>query len=287
MRSIHRVLLPVLAVSAAALLAGGVSYASPTALAQGASVAAFTYLFDSDAEGWTAGFADLPVDHDQQTFELDSGHRALPDGLHQSSGMFMQGHNRSADLFMYLKRQVDGLQPNTTYDVSVTIDLATNVQAGLFGIGGAPGESVFVKAGASTVEPTAAEGDNRHLRMNIDKGNQSQGGADMVVIGNVAHSEVTGREHRLKTLDNEGQPLSVESDGSGRVWLIVGTDSGFEGLTAIYYARIAYTLTGPEPAPATGGASLPGWAMAYVVAIGAVVTAIGVVLLVRSRRRRA
>ena len=256
-------------------------------LAQGANEAKFTYLFNSDAQGWTAGFADLPVDHDQQFFELDSVHRQLPDGLHQSRGMFMQGHNRSADLFMYLKRRVDGLQPNTTYDVSVSLDLATNVQAGLFGIGSAPGEGVSVKAGASTVEPTAAEGDNQHLRMNIDKGNQSQGGEDMVVIGNVAHSEVTGSEHRLKTLDNAEQPLSVETDGNGRVWLIVGTDSGFEGLTAIYYARIAYTLTGPEPSPATGGASLPGWAMAYVAAIGGVVTAIGVVLLVRSRRRRA
>ncbi len=247
----------------------------------------FDYPFLSDADGWKAGFADLPVDYDPQIYELDSAHRALPDGLHQSSGMLMQGHNRSDDLFMYLKRQVDGLQPNTSYDVSVSVGIATNVQAGLIGIGGAPGESVFVKAGASTVEPTASEGDNRHLRMNIDKGNQAQGGADMVVIGDVAHSEVTGSEYRLKFLDNEGQPLSVETDGDGRAWLIVGTDSGFEGLTAIYYARIAYTLTGPDASPATGGASLPGWAMAYVLGVGGVVIAVGVVMFVRRRRTRA
>lgn len=256
-------------------------------MAQDAGTAKFTYTFRSDAEGWTAGFADLPVDHDQQFFELDSVHRPLPDGLHQNSGMFMQGHNRSAGLFMYLKRHVDGLQPNTAYDVSVSLDLATNVQAGLVGIGSAPGEGVSVKAGASTVEPNASEGDDRHLRMNIDKGNQTQGGEDMVVIGDIAHSEVTGSEHRIKTLDNAGQPLSVETDGNGRVWLIVGTDSGFEGLTAIYYARIAYTLTGPDHSSVTGSASLPGGAMAYVVAMGVVVTAIGVVLLLRRRRSRA
>ena len=28
----------------------------------------------------------------------------------------------------------------------------------------------------------------------------------------------------------------------GGLWLIVGTDSGFEGLSTFYYARIAYTL---------------------------------------------
>ena len=283
----QRTLVSALVLSAAVILVASVFLGPSSALAQNGNTVEVTYAFENDAEGWTVGFADLPVDHDARHFDLDSGYRALPDGLHQSSGMFLQGHNRSDDLFMYLKRQVDGLLPSTEYQVSVSVDMATNVQAGLFGIGGAPGESVFVKAGASTVEPTAAEGDNQHLRMNIDKGNQSQGGADMAVIGNVAHSEVTGSEYRLKTLDSAGQPLSVETDASGRVWLIVGTDSGYEGLTAIYYARIAYTLTGPEPLPSTGGASLPGWAMAYVVAIGGVVTAIGVVMLVRSRRRRA
>ncbi|MDE0699169.1 MAG: hypothetical protein OXH61_00425 [Acidimicrobiaceae bacterium] len=37
--------------------------------------------------------------------------------------------------------------------------------------------------------------------------------------------------------------LTVETDDDGSVWLIVGTDSGFEGLTRLYYDRIAYTLT--------------------------------------------
>ena len=109
-------------------------------------------------------------------------------------------------------RQVGGLRPNTMYAVSVSIDLATNVPAGLFGIGSSPGESVYVKAGASTVEPIAAEGDNRHLRMNIDKGNQANGGEAAVVLGNVAHPDVANREYRVKTLDNVGQPLSVSTD---------------------------------------------------------------------------
>ena len=285
MHSIHRTLVAPLLLSAAALLGLGVLLEPAGVMAQDAG-ARFTYLFRSDAEGWVPGFAGLPIDYERRAFDLDAGYRALPDGLHQSRGMFMQGHNRGGGLFMYLKRQADGLRPNTEYTVSVTVDIATNVPAGLIGIGGAPGESVFVKAGASTIEPTAVEGDDRRLRMNIDKGNQSQGGADMVVIGNVAHSEVTGSEYRLKFLDNAGQPLSVQTDDNGRVWLIVGTDSGFEGLTAVYYARIAYTLTRPEASSAPG-AALPGWAMACMAAIGGGVVAIGVVLLVRRRRSRA
>ena len=207
----------------------------------GAEFAEFSYTFEADGEGWTAGFADLPVDYDPSIFELESGYRTLPDGL-EGSGIYIQGHNRSDDLFMFLKRRVGGLIPETAYDVSVSIDLATNVPAGLVGIGGSPGSSVFVKAGASTFEPDTFEDSSRHLRMNIDKGNQSRGGRSMVVLGDVAHPDAENREYRIKTLDGPDLPVTVEADDAGRVWLIVGTDSGFEGLTALYYARISYTL---------------------------------------------
>ena len=229
-----------------------------------------------------AGFADLPVDHDQSIYELDHGYRLLPEGL-DGRGMYLQGHNRSDDLFMYLKTQVGGLRPNTTYAVSVSIDLATNVAAGLIGIGGSPGSSVFVKAGASTIEPMAAEGDNRHLRMNIDKGNQSRGGEAMVVIGNVAHPEVLGREYRIKTLDNQDQPLTVDTDSEGRVWLIVGTDSGFEGLTTLYYTGIDYNLSAVE-LPKTGGYNPTDWTLAIVGGIGAAAMTVGLGLVVHGRR---
>ena len=232
------------------------------------------------------GFADLPVDYDQSIYELDHEHRPLPDGL-EGSGVYVQGHNRSDDLFMFLKRRVDGLRPNTVYAVSASIDLATDVPAGLIGIGGSPGESVFVKAGASTVEPLAEEDSNRHLRMNIDKGNQARGGESMVVLGNVAHPEVVNREYRIKTLDNTDLPLSVTTDGEGGVWMIVGTDSGFEGLTRLYYARINYNFYAEEAVdpPATGGYTPPVWALALMAGVGAALAGLGLVVL-RLRHQR-
>ncbi len=229
-----------------------------------------------------AGFADLPVDYDQSIYELDHGHRPLPDGL-EGSGVYVQGHNRSDDLFMFLKRRVGGLRPDTAYVVFASIDLAANVPAGLIGIGGSPGESVFVKAGASTVEPLAEEDGNGYLRMNIDKGNQSRGGESMVVLGNVANPEVADGEYRVKTLDNVEMPLGVTADSEGRVWLIVGTDSGFEGLSKFYYTRISYTLSSVEP-PSTGGYAPPAWALGLVAGLCAVA---GMVLVaLRPRRQR-
>ncbi|MXZ08523.1 MAG: PEP-CTERM sorting domain-containing protein [Gemmatimonadetes bacterium] len=219
---------------------------------KGATEAEFSFTFQSDAEGWTAGFADLPANFEPSIYELDSGYRPLPQGL-EGNGLYIQGHNRSDDLFMFFKRRIDGLKADATYAVFASLDLATNVPSNLVGIGGSPGESVYVKAGASTVEPVA-EGAN--LRLNIDKGNQSNGGASMVVLGNVAHPEVVGREFRLKSLDNADNPVNVTTDSKGGLWLIVGTDSGFEGLSTFYYARIAYTLKIVESS--NSGASLLG-----------------------------
>ncbi len=249
--------------------------------AQEAGDAAFSFSFDDDAEGWAAGFADLSVDFDPATFELDSGFRALPEGL-EGSGVYIQGHNRSDDLFMFLKRQVEGLRANETYSVAVSVNLATNVPAGSVGIGGSPGESVYVKAGASAVEPATVEDAAAWLRMNIDKGNQANGGESMVVMGNVANPAVVGSEYKIKTLDNSAQPLTATTDGEGRLWLIVGTDSGFEGLSTFYYARIAYTLTAVSP-PSVGGFAPPWWATSLLGVFGALLTGLGASVLLSRR----
>ena len=49
--------------------------------------------------------------------------------------------------------------------------------------------------------------------------------------------------YRIKSLASGPELVSVEADDQGRVWLIMGTDSGFEGLTTLYYDRISFTLT--------------------------------------------
>lgn len=54
----------------------------------------------------------------------------------------------------------------------------------------------------------------------------------MVVIGNVSPTDVVGDEHEIKMLTNNYAPLQVSSDADGKIWLIVGTGSRFEGLTA-------------------------------------------------------
>lgn len=212
----------------------------PTGTEQERSV---EYTFHSGAEGWTAGFADYPVG-DEPILDLGFEHRELPAPLDTTRGaLFITGSNRSDDLFMYLKRPMDGLFRGGRYRVEISVEIASSEGSGCVGIGGAPGESVFVKAGATTVEPDRVVEDG-YYRMNVDKGNQSVAGESTIVLGDIANGseECHDGEYRLKTLEKPGQALEVVADAGGRIWLLVGTDSGYEGITKLYYTTIRAEL---------------------------------------------
>ena len=147
----------------------------------------FTFDFSNRPEGWLAGFADYPVYMENQMVNV-ADYRTLPSPLDESkSALYISGINYSGNLFMFYKKQVFGLVPNALYDASFFVEIASNVPRGCFGIGGPPGESVFVKLGASGIEPQRVLTSDRYV-LNVDKGNQSQGGAAAAVVGDIANS---------------------------------------------------------------------------------------------------
>lgn len=49
--------------------------------------------------------------------------------------------------------------------------------------------------------------------------------------------------YQLATLTTGGRSVTVRTSASGELWLIVGTDSAFEGFTKIYYLEGSPTIT--------------------------------------------
>lgn len=196
----------------------------------------YTYTFEKSTEEWSSGFADYPVSEDNR-FELSFRRTSLPAPLDQSQmALEISGRNLSDDLFMFIKRKITGLAPGATYQLVLDIELASNAPENSVGIGGSPGSSVYLKAGATREEPKAVqEGDE--WAMNIDKGNQSQGGKNMMVLGHVG-TDKEEFEYTLISRNNTGTPFSITADDHGELWVIIGTDSGFEGATTLYYNRI-------------------------------------------------
>jgi hypothetical protein len=199
--------------------------------------------FTADAEGWTEGFCDYPTDLGTG-YDLMFGWASLPAELPAGGGIRISGNNHSDDLFMYLTHAITGLRSNATYVMNVALLIGTNASAECGGIGGSPGASVTMKIGASATEPRTQQDNLGWLRLNLDKGNQSSGGTDLEVVGDISNTlPCVGAPapYQAKTLTLSN--FAVTSSSDGKVFAILGTDSGFEGMTTLFYDRISITLT--------------------------------------------
>jgi hypothetical protein len=198
------------------------------------------FEFETDAQGWVGGFSDYPVG-EEVFYELDWNHSTLPPPLDQAKkGLRMKGNNHSDDLFMFLKRQVAGLEAGTEYKVDVEVELASQYPASWLGVGGAPGSGVYIHAGASLEEPIPVVDPLGWYVMNIQKGNQAMPGAQSHVLGHIGIPEsrpvYTIIERETST------PVLATADPSGKLWLHIGTDSGFESLTEVWYDRLVFRI---------------------------------------------
>ncbi len=202
-----------------------------------------SYRFDFSTPGqWTGGFSDYPSGQEAY-YGLSWAEKSLPENLQtgssQKQAIFITGNNHSADLFMFIKTRLAGLKPETLYRLTFNVTFATNAPSGCVGVGGAPGENVWIKAGASIPEPIAMETGDYYL-MNVDKGNQATGGENARVLGNIAGSntDCANTAYEFKTLGNTESPLETKTDQDGSLWVFVGADSGFESVTGLYFANV-------------------------------------------------
>jgi hypothetical protein len=193
--------------------------------------------FARGPRGFVGGFADYPPSN-AAIYGLEADYRTLPEPLDTTrSALYIAGTNRSDDLFMYYKGEVR-LEPGTAYRASFEVEFATEAPSGCGGVGGSPGENVYVKAGVSLVEPRAVLDDQGILRMDVDKGQQGSGGRNASVLGNVGNSRTCEEPVQWELKSLSGGPLPIQTSQTGRVWLFFGSDSGFEGRTALYYTRL-------------------------------------------------
>lgn len=192
--------------------------------------------FDKGVTGWTGGTADYTPDTPPVNVKFEA--KALPAPL-SGNGYLIGGTNRSDDLFVFVKKQYTGMQKNGVYNVTFSVKFASNVPSGCFGVGGAPGEAVWVYAGASATEPKAITTSDNYIRMNVDRGNQGGGGKEGDILGNIANGQACGGTPAFasKTLKSE-KPLKVTADANGAIWLLLGIDSGFEAHSEIFLQSV-------------------------------------------------
>lgn len=191
--------------------------------------------FTQGSQGWTAGFADFPSNpEDSALFQLESDYTdEVPESLLTKKSFMLSGTNVNKDLFMFLKTKVSELKPETEYTITFTVELASNLTTDLADAG-----SVFLKAGATAVEPESLDIGGNYV-LSIDKGDDGVAGEDVITLGDIATpANVTG--YALITRNNTmaNSRYVAKTDADGNLWLIVGTDSNLEGSTKVFYTRI-------------------------------------------------
>ncbi len=214
------------------------------------------FSFQHGKSGFDALFLDYP-EGEKDFFELDWGHAELPSPWQSRSGLFLTGHNRSDDLMMLLQRPIDGLKPDTRYQLQLEVQLLSNEPGECAGIGGSPGDSVFLKLGAAgqavgvELEDSGMPDVPPMRRPDIDLGIQGQPGEFTRLVGTLANG-LDGnvgdlcidpdRPWVLLRKHTEGQAMEATTDANGRLWVFALSDSGFEGKSRWYLTELVVRL---------------------------------------------
>lgn len=203
---------------------------------------AVEFSLDAGPGRWEALFADFS---EANVIDEEAGWTELPEPLSTRRGFMLSGQNASDDLAMFIKHPVGGLQPATEYQVELEMTFATEIPRDCAGIGGSPGESVFINLGAAGSEPVVIE-ENGEFRLNIDKGNQSRNGSDGLVVGDMTNFQEECTDEnvwQLKTVSTAGRDFSATTDADGTLWVYGGSDSGFEGRTTFFITDFRARIT--------------------------------------------
>lgn len=194
------------------------------------------YEFPAEDPEFNEIVSDVPENYMDDNF-YEYTHEVVDSFDNEGKAIRIIGNNHSDDMFMGFYREVKGLEPNTEYILKLQFDLGTNVPKGMMGIGGSPGTSVMVKAGFVSEEPQLVKDALNHIRFeNVDKANQSQSGKDLKIVSNMEKaSDDYTEEFEYKTI---ARYFRATTDENGLVYLLIGTDSGFEGISEVYYRDV-------------------------------------------------
>lgn len=198
------------------------------------------YNFSDGLQGWNADFTDYPVAEDPLADTVYRWNAALshdPNGGTAQSAYMISCRNVSGDVFMFIKKKVDGLRPNTNYSVVYEVSLSTDAVAG---------QGIILKCGASELEPKKVIEDSYYV-LNVDKGDDTTSGENAISLGDIGSLSPTDEYNSVtKGNINAYQPFVTRTNSKGELWLFLGTDSLYEGTTTVYFHQINFIFSVTE-----------------------------------------
>jgi hypothetical protein len=184
--------------------------------------------FSTGPQGWSPFFTDLPVNAElSYNLRIDLGALPASTGI-AGNGLVISGQNKGQELYIFLKKEVSGLQPNRLYNIRFRVDLATNI----IQLPGAANKSnientgTSLVAGALSFEPgiqriSPVSGllePNFNHRVSEGGGNRT---GDLINLGPVGHNGASP-DFKLLRLDNINTPFLARANDEGHIWILLG-----------------------------------------------------------------
>lgn len=204
---------------------------------------AFSFA-ENEKQHWKTGYASYPVGK-EAGFAPEYSYTLTPEETGKKNpSIRISGQNHGNGLFMYLYRKIEGLEPETLYQLSYTVELASNAPRNSVGNGGSPGASVYLKAGALSHQPHKIQEMVENVfywQPDFDKGLQEEPGKDMISLGNIGTDLPEFKYSMIKRTGSNQH--SVTTSKNGELWVLVGTDSGYKGVTTLYITSVKVKAT--------------------------------------------
>jgi hypothetical protein len=204
------------------------------------SIKTNTFDFNEGENGWKHGFSQYRTVGDSAEAELKYAYADKPPSLPEGKGLMLSGKSSTPELFMFIKKQLTDLRPETDYTITVNVEVASSAASQTNNLA-AP--SVFLKVGAVSYEPLTIKTADKVI-INVDKGEEDQDGSEMLNIGNIIGSNSIDYNLTLKSSSSKNPtPILARTDSNGSLWIIVGTESNFNGTTTVFYSKVNVILT--------------------------------------------
>ncbi len=189
--------------------------------------------FSMDNEGWQPAYSGYPA-QGEEGYELNIERNAIPTPFSGRNGMFFSGKNYSNRLFLFVKKEITGLEANTAYSIIFNMSIISEINPDP-----GAGDRIFVKVGAMTDRPITTQ--TGMVANNIKMGERGKSGRDMFMLGVVEKAKNTpGWGNQI--LHNYHQPLMVNTDNRGRLWLIVGFEPEMVEMPPFYLSSVRVVL---------------------------------------------
>jgi hypothetical protein len=188
--------------------------------------------FNAGVDGWVAGVADYT--DGTEPSEVASSWKDLPAPL-TGKGYYLASHNRSDDVLTYAKRQVGGFVPGAKYALTFEMRYVTDASTACFGVGGSRGGSIYMVVAASADEPKTVKQADGNYRVNLERGNQAESGRQGKVLGVQGSDDLACDSGKwVAQTRKSDEAIELQADKDGKLWIMLGTDSGFEAANALY-----------------------------------------------------